>query len=75
VHADSVDLHAVAAAEVLDHAALVVDADSRVLARYERVLDREIAIEAASDHRDASRQIELLKEKPEPIARHELLSE
>ncbi len=70
VDGDAVHFYAVAAAHVLNTATIFANEDARVLPGDERILDRQVAVEAPPDHRDASRQIELLEEKPKPVARH-----
>ncbi len=58
--------HAVAAAEVLDGDAVLADAEGRVLAGHERIIERELALRASSDEKlpDGELDVVCLVSKP-----------
>ena len=65
-----VDADAVAAAHVFHALAALVDHDPGVLPGHQRILDREVAVQAAPDHGRTVGQVEFLEEKPQSVSRH-----
>src|SRR5262245_43421187 len=63
----AVDEHAVSAAEILDRHALLANAKRGVLARHERIVERELTLRAAPYAELPHRQLEIVREIPETV--------
>src|SRR5262249_40944079 len=66
----AIQLHAVAAIQVVKNGAIAIEHDSRVMARNERILDRDVAVGASPKDRRPAGEIELLQQKSQTVPRH-----
>jgi hypothetical protein len=74
VHECAADLHAVARTQVFNTRPTVDDADARVLAGHQGVLECYLTARTSADDRIAQRQIDLLQQETEPEASHAVRS-
>jgi hypothetical protein len=64
LHGSAVDLHAVAAVQIIDDRAIALEDDACMMPRDEGVLDRHVAIGASPEDGRPAGEVELLKQKP-----------